>query len=159
VRRPRRYVQKRYVTSGSICCSCNHCPRVSTNSANTAVWPPSLHLVMCFVNSPKTPQLGHLFCTFFRVSIAGYRDSIQLVPLKWDTCFVIHTLNILGKDFMTFCIHSQYTKFRWCNRSCATCSPQRCVISSFGKPVILVPSIIRPTPLEGNKLRINGQPP
>jgi hypothetical protein len=163
VPRPRRYMWKRYTTSRSVCWLCNHCPSIPTNSVTTAVWPPSLHLVMCCVDSSKHPQFGHLFSTFFLDSVAGYCDNIRFVPLKCKTCFVIHTLNLSGKDIMTLCIPSQHTRrmsfvcmiyWQW-KRSCATCSHQKCVISTFSYPVILVSLIFRLTPLEGNTLLMN----
>jgi hypothetical protein len=110
VPREERYLLNRYTISGSICWSLSHCTKDPNNYVNIAVWLLSLHHVMCCVDSSTHLQFGHLFLTFFLVSVAGYCDSIQFISLECETCLVIYTQNTSGKDDITLCIPSQYTR-------------------------------------------------
>ena len=93
---------------GPVCWSSNHITILSTASLKTDVHPRSWQCVMWLGNLSLHPQLGKTFRIFLVQSFQAVQAGWWFVLLKCEACFVTHTQNISGKDFMTFSIPFQW---------------------------------------------------
>ena len=102
--RARRYFVMQSMSSSPVLFVLSQSLIESTDFTKETERPGSRHLVICVVVSLGHPQLGLLFC------YSSIIKSILFVAQKWETCLVIKTQNISGKDFMTLSIPRQYIR-------------------------------------------------